>query len=104
MSGAKVPAVSPTPAERFFAAALVRARRRKRTPPPYSVCLGCQCTERDCARCIKLTGAPCWWVRSNLCSACRDARGIDDAKLAELVAALGNGTPSQLATGLGGAS
>ena len=33
-------------------------------------CIGCGCTDADCSQCIAKTGAPCSWVRRNLCSAC----------------------------------
>lgn len=87
----------------YFAKALARARRRNHPPPLYSVCLGCGCTERDCRKCVEVTGAPCWWIAPNLCSACRDARGIDAAKLAALVDAT---VPSrlQVSVGIGGAA
>lgn len=74
-------------AEVYFAQALRRAQKRKRLPPPFKVCLGCGCTERDCRKCIELTGAPCWWVSPHLCSACRHVRGIRDAQEAQLIAA-----------------
>ena len=38
-----------------------------------AVCRVCGCTDDDCARCIVRTGAPCWWVEADLCSACADA-------------------------------
>jgi hypothetical protein len=33
-------------------------------------CRLCGCTETDCRGCIERTGAPCYWVDVNLCSAC----------------------------------
>lgn len=36
-------------------------------------CISCGCTDDDCRKCIRKTGAPCWWVRRDLCSACVDA-------------------------------
>lgn len=33
-------------------------------------CRQCGCTEDDCSGCIARTGAPCWWVGVDLCSAC----------------------------------
>lgn len=44
--------------------------------PPRKVraCRVCGCTENDCSQCIALTGAPCWWVGPDLCSACLDIK------------------------------
>jgi PRTRC genetic system protein E len=33
-------------------------------------CRICGCTQDDCRQCIEKTGAPCYWVDSDLCSAC----------------------------------
>jgi len=33
-------------------------------------CRVCGCTEYNCWQCIEKTGSPCWWVESDLCSAC----------------------------------
>lgn len=33
-------------------------------------CRICGCTDDDCAQCIALTGAPCWWIALDICSAC----------------------------------
>jgi hypothetical protein len=33
-------------------------------------CRVCGCTDLDCSGCIERTGAPCWWVDDDLCSAC----------------------------------
>ena len=33
-------------------------------------CRVCGCTDADCSPCIARTGAPCWWVAADLCSAC----------------------------------
>jgi hypothetical protein len=33
-------------------------------------CRVCGCTDNDCRGCIERTGRPCYWVRSDLCSAC----------------------------------
>lgn len=38
--------------------------------PKVQTCRICGCTDNDCARCIKRTGAACFWVGPNLCSAC----------------------------------
>jgi hypothetical protein len=35
-------------------------------------CRVCGCTDADCRQCIAKTGAPCWWVGPDLCSACAD--------------------------------
>lgn len=34
------------------------------------MCRSCGCSDGDCHRCIERTGAPCWWVEPDLCSAC----------------------------------
>jgi activating signal cointegrator 1 len=34
------------------------------------ICLHCGCTDNDCRHCIETTGKPCYWVKSDLCSAC----------------------------------
>jgi hypothetical protein len=34
------------------------------------ICRACGCTDGNCAGCIERTGAPCWWVDDDLCSAC----------------------------------
>lgn len=36
-------------------------------------CRVCGCTEEDCSQCVKLTGHPCHWIETDLCSACDDA-------------------------------
>jgi len=33
-------------------------------------CVVCGCTEQDCTGCADRTGQACWWVASDLCSAC----------------------------------
>jgi hypothetical protein len=33
-------------------------------------CRVCGCTDYDCTQCIKKTGAACYWVEPDLCSAC----------------------------------
>ncbi|MDR1177242.1 MAG: hypothetical protein LBK64_00295, partial [Spirochaetaceae bacterium] len=33
-------------------------------------CRVCGCTENDCRLCIEKTGAPCFWIEDDLCSAC----------------------------------
>ena len=35
-------------------------------------CRKCGCTQEDCSQCIQATGAPCYWVESDLCSRCDD--------------------------------
>jgi hypothetical protein len=36
------------------------------------VCRVCGCTDDDCSGCVERTGEPCYWVESDLCSACAD--------------------------------
>lgn len=38
---------------------------------PLRQCRVCGCTDEDCTGCIERQGAPCWWVASDLCSACQ---------------------------------
>lgn len=33
-------------------------------------CRVCGCTDNDCSKCIKKTGVPCFWIDTDLCSAC----------------------------------
>lgn len=33
-------------------------------------CRLCGCTDANCDGCVERTGAPCWWVEGDLCSAC----------------------------------
>ena len=33
-------------------------------------CRVCGCTDDDCQCCYEHTGGPCWWVETDLCSAC----------------------------------
>ena len=33
-------------------------------------CIVCGCTDRDCSGCVERTDEPCYWVESDLCSAC----------------------------------
>lgn len=48
--------------------------KRKRHPLRGHVvvprCRECGCTDDNCDGCVERTGAPCWWVEENLCSAC----------------------------------
>jgi len=37
-------------------------------------CHQCGCTDEDCSHCIEKTGAPCYWVADNLCSACANTK------------------------------
>lgn len=46
---------------------------------PVRACRVCGCTDDDCSRCIRKTGAPCSWVAENLCSACVPSENIDAA-------------------------
>jgi len=34
-------------------------------------CRICGCTDGDCRQCVERTGTPCYWVKSDVCSACR---------------------------------
>jgi hypothetical protein len=43
-------------------------------------CRVCGCTDEDCSDCVKRTGAPCWWVEADLCSACQAAPAEDEAQ------------------------
>jgi hypothetical protein len=38
------------------------------------VCRVCGCTDADCRQCIIKTGTPCYWVESDLCSACAEGQ------------------------------
>ena len=42
------------------------------------VCRECGCTDADCSGCIERTGAPCWWVELDLCSAHPDPCPVGD--------------------------
>jgi hypothetical protein len=42
-----------------------------------STCRQCGCTDDDCDRCVARTGAPCWWVEPDLCSACKPDQNAD---------------------------
>jgi hypothetical protein len=33
-------------------------------------CRICGCTDDNCRACVEKTGAPCFWIEDNLCSAC----------------------------------
>lgn len=33
-------------------------------------CKVCGCTSNDCRQCIEKTGKPCYWITTDLCSAC----------------------------------
>jgi len=37
---------------------------------PVRRCRICGCTDDDCRQCIEKTGAPCFWIEPDLCSAC----------------------------------
>jgi hypothetical protein len=41
--------------------------------PAVRACRSCGCTDYDCRGCIAKTGAPCFWVAHDLCSACAAA-------------------------------
>src|SRR4051812_11121566 len=61
----------------FVSVALVL--RQHRLEPP--ACRVCGCTDDDCTDCIRKTGAPCWWVEEDLCSACADLSRVPDHHL-----------------------
>jgi len=46
-------------------------------------CKHCGCTDNNCNQCVERTGAPCWWVCEDVCSAC-DAAGGKKAKHAPI--------------------
>lgn len=41
-------------------------------PTQTGRCRECGCTDDDCSQCVEKTGEPCYWVESDLCSACQD--------------------------------
>jgi hypothetical protein len=43
-----------------------------RTAKPIRSCRVCGCTDDDCSGCIARTGEPCYWVDTDLCSACAE--------------------------------
>jgi hypothetical protein len=49
-------------------------------------CRECGCTDEDCSGCIERTGAPCWWVDVDLCSAHPDQCPMGDPDCAGEVA------------------
>lgn len=50
-----------------------RARRATRGPRcRVCGCHMCSCTDDEYRMCYERTGAPCWWVEPNLCSACAE--------------------------------
>lgn len=40
------------------------------TVPTANRCRFCGCTDLDCSRCFDVTGARCYWIEEDLCSAC----------------------------------
>lgn len=38
----------------------------------FQVCRICGCVDDDCRQCIERTGAPCYWIEEDLCSACEE--------------------------------
>ena len=50
-------------------------------------CRVCGCIETDCSDCVERTGEPCFWVESDLCSACATPEQRD-AAIAELLGAV----------------
>jgi len=47
------------------------------TPRGVRTCRVCGCTDNDCSGCIERTGTPCFWVESDLCSACQGDDGVE---------------------------
>lgn len=50
-----------------------REKKRKRgghQARQVMICRKCGCTDADCSGCIQRTGAPCYWIKPGLCSAC----------------------------------
>lgn len=47
-------------------------------------CRTCGCTEGDCSACIEKTGAPCFWVERDLCSACAPPDAVARARVVNL--------------------
>lgn len=47
-----------------------RTHFRGHAKPHARQCRVCGCTDSDCSGCVARTGAPCHWVRNDLCSAC----------------------------------
>lgn len=43
-------------------------------------CRVCGCTEGSCFQCIEKTGAPCYWVEEDLCSACVPDVGLEEVQ------------------------
>lgn len=41
-----------------------------RTSSTSQKCRACGCTQNNCSGCVARTGHPCYWVESDLCSAC----------------------------------
>ncbi len=46
------------------------SRRKPDAALEVATCRVCGCTDADCRACIRKTGAPCYWVEGDLCSAC----------------------------------
>ncbi len=66
--------------ERARETARAHVGMKKELPPPgqaVQTCRVCSCTEDDCRQCIAKTGEPCYWVESDLCSACLPVRNAD---------------------------
>jgi hypothetical protein len=47
-------------------------------------CRTCGCTEANCAACVEKTGAPCFWVEPDLCSACAPPDAVTRARVVNL--------------------
>ncbi|MDR1351475.1 MAG: hypothetical protein LBJ59_12015 [Zoogloeaceae bacterium] len=39
-------------------------------------CRICGCTDDDCRQCVDKTGAPCYWIEEDVCSACAPKAAI----------------------------
>lgn len=73
-------------------------------------CRVCSCTQDDCTGCIERTGAPCYFIEDNLCSACvgevkaaavtfhfKDAKGTAQTMTFEMDLTIGCDEGEQLA-------
>lgn len=49
--------------------------------PDQRMCRVCGCTEENCSQCVEKTGSPCYWVDTELCSACVDVVGALSTQL-----------------------
>lgn len=44
-------------------------------------CRVCGCTDDDCSGCVDRTGEPCFWVESDLCSACQGVEASEEVAI-----------------------